>query len=186
MKGLTVVLLSILPFYNNYAQDVFTNKTHATLQQVISDYPNHFKHIRGELLNTDPQTSDYASSVVIPGSLNTVITKYSSSDEKEVVSWRCLMAESDDFEVIAKRYKELYNQIKNSIIKVDGEKPFILNGSYETPLEEKQFTTSSLQLLPAVGDLSKVKVEITLEFLVTEWKLSLLVYDQEEEKVVME
>jgi hypothetical protein len=185
MKGLTVVLLIMLPC-SHYAQDVFTNKTHSTLQQVISDYPNHFKHIRGELLNSDPQTSDYASSVEIPGSLATVITRYSSSVDKEVVSWRCLLAQSDDFEVIAKKYKELYNQIKNSIIKVDGEKPFILNGSYEMPVEEKQFTTSSLQLLPAVGDLSKVKVELTLEFLVTEWKLSLLVYDQEEEKIVME
>jgi hypothetical protein len=185
MKGLPVVLFLVLPF-NNYAQDVFTNKTHSTLQQVISDYPNHFRHIRGEMLNSDPQTSDYASSVEIPGSLATVITKYSASADKEVVSWRCIVAQSDDFEVISKKYKELYNQIKNSIIKVDGEKPFILNGSYETPVEEKQFTTSSLQLLPAIGDLSKVKVEITLEFLVTEWKLSLLVYDQEEEKIVME
>jgi hypothetical protein len=185
MKGLTVVLMITLSLHN-YAQDVFTNKTHTTLQRVISDYPNHFRHIRGELINSDPQTSDYASSVEIPGSLATVITKYSSSADREVVSWRCVMAQTDDFEAISKKYKELYNQIKNSIIKVDGEKPFILNGSYEMPLEEKQFTASALRLLPAVGDLSKVKVEITLEFLVTEWKLSVLVYDQEEEKLVME
>jgi hypothetical protein len=69
---------------------------------------------------------------------------------------------------------------------MDDDRSFILNGSYELPTEEKQFNASSLQLLPPTGDLSKLKVEITLEFLITEWKLTLLVYDQQEEKIVME
>ena len=185
MKALTLIVLVTLPFYS-IGQGVFTNQTHTTLQKVISDYPYQFKHIKGETINEDPQSTDFASSVAIPGALNTVITKYSSSDDRQVLSWKCVLAETDDFEVVSKKYRELYDQIKNSIIRMDDDRSFILNGSYELPTEEKQFNASSLQLLPPTGDLSKLKVEITLEFLITEWKLTLLVYDQQEEKIVME
>lgn len=184
MKGLTVFFMIIIPLWG-YSQGVFTNNTHSALQKVISDFPNHFRNIRGNLVSEEPQSSDYASTVQIPGTLNTVITRY-SADEKEVFSWKCIVAADEEFDIASKRYKDLYNQIRNSIIKVDGEKPFILNGTYESPTEEKRFTTSAFYLLPSSGDLKKCKVEISLEYYVTEWKLSLLVYDQEEESIVME
>ena len=127
MKALTLIVLITLPFYI-IGQGVFTNQTHTTLQKVISDYPYQFKHIRGEAINEDPQSTDFASSVAIPGALNTVITKYSSSDDKPVLSWRCVLAETDDFEAVSKKYRELYDQIKNSIIRMDDDRSFILNG----------------------------------------------------------
>jgi hypothetical protein len=185
MKGLTVFLLLTVPF-TVIAQGVFTNQTQTTLQKVINDYPNQFKNIKGNLINEDPQSTDYTSSVQVPGSVNTIITRYSAGDNKEIYSWKCLLMESEEFEAVSKKYNDLFNQIKNSIIKIDGEKPFILNGAYETPTEERRFTTSAFYLLPATGDLKKLKVELTMEFYVTEWKVALLVYDQEEEEVVMD
>lgn len=172
--------------YALIAQSAFTNQTHTTLQKVINDYPNHFKNIRGRIIDEGPQVTDYASTVQIPGSVQTVITRYSSEDDREIYSWKCLMLESDDFEIATKKYKELFNQIRNSIIKLDGNKPFILNGTYEDPTEEKRFTSSPFTLVPASGDLKKLRVELTLEFLVTEWKLSVLVYDQLEGELAME
>jgi hypothetical protein len=186
MKALTLILSLTIPLLS-YSQGVFTNQTHVALQKVISDYPNKFKNIKGNVLTQDPQTTDYSSTVQVPGALNTVITQYSSSREKEIYSWKCLLLESEDFELASKKYKDLFDQLKNSIIKIDGQKPFILNGSYEVPTEEKKFTTTAFYLLPAApGELKKLKVELSLEFYVTEWKLALLVYDQEEEELVME
>lgn len=186
MKGLTLLLLFTVPICV-HSQGVFTNQTHTTLQKVISDYPNKFRNIKGRLIVQNPQTTDYASTVQIPGSINTVITKYSSSEEEEIYSWKCVMLESEEFEVVSKKYNELFNQIKNSIIKLDGNKPFILNGSYTDPTEEKRFVASSFTLVPPSGNLKKLKVELTMEFLITEWKVSILVYDhQDEEELAMD
>ncbi len=185
MKGPIVALLLLIPVYLS-AQGVFTNQTNAALQKVISDYPNKFSNIRGELINEDPQSTDYQSKVQIPEAGNAVVTKYSSTEDREIYSWKCVVTESEEFELIAKKYKELYNQIRNSIVKVEGEKPLILNGNYEAPTEEKRFISSSFNLVPAVGKLGKVKVELALEFLITEWKISLLVFDREEESMVMQ
>ena len=33
------------------AQGVFSNKTQVVLEKVIQDYPNHFYHIKGELID---------------------------------------------------------------------------------------------------------------------------------------
>lgn len=185
MKGLTVFLLLVIPILS-YSQGAFTNKTHSTLQYVLNDFPNQFRNIKGVVLNEDPQTTDYGSKVAIPGSVNTVITQYSAED-KEIYSWRSVVLESEDFETASGKYKEIFKDLSNSIVKIEGEKPFILSGTYTPPTEEKRFNSSSFQLLPsAAGELGKVKVELTMEFLVTEWKISLLVYDQEEESLVMD
>lgn len=185
MKSLALILGCSLPLFS-FAQGVFTNQTHSTLQQVISDFPHHFKNIKGERMNADPQTTDYASSVRIPGAINTVITQYSSDANQEIYSWKTLLYESEEFDAVAAKYRELYAQIRNSIIKVEGEKPFILNGTYEVPTEEKRFATSVFYLLPASGDMQRLRVELGMQYYVTEWKVSLTVYDQEEERVVME
>ena len=185
MKNLTLLLLFLIPV-TLLAQGVFTNSTHSALQKVIGDYPNKFRNIKGTIINEDPQSTDYESTVQIPGASTAVITKYSSSADKHIYSWKCILAESEDFEQIAKKYKELYNQIRNSIVKVEGEKPFILNGLYEAPTEDKRFVATAFSLLPSVGTLGKLKVELALEYYVVEWKITLLVYDQQEETLVME
>jgi hypothetical protein len=182
-----VLLLLILSSAISYTQGVFTNQTHLALQKVIGDYPNNFRNIKGNKVSEDPQSTDYNSSVSIPGQLNSVITKYNSSDDKEIYSWKSVLLETDDFDEVSKKYNEVYKQIKNSIIKIDGEKPFILSGSYEAPSDSKKFTNTDFYLLPASsGDLKRLKVELSLQFFVTEWKLAILVYDQDVERVVME
>lgn len=185
MKALAPLLIFLLPL-GLWAQSAFTNQTHSTLQRVINDYPNQFKNIRGKLVDENPQTTDYTSTIQIPGALNTVITKYSSSEDKEIYSWKCVMIESEDFEVVSKKYREVYNQMKNSIIKLDGNKPFILNGTYAEPTDEKRFMSSSFGLLPASGNLKSLRVELTLEYLVTEWKVSVLVYDNDDASLAKE
>lgn len=171
-----------------FAQGVFSNQASATLQQVIGDYHNHFRNIQGDLVSKEAQSADYASKVVLPGALNAVVTRYNSTNEKNnAITWKCLVTQSDDFAAVARKYRELYEQLKNAIIKVDGEKPFILNGTYEAPTDDRKFTATDFYLLPSTGSLKKLKVQLTLEYYVTEWKMALMVYDsKEEESFVMQ
>ncbi|MEO8582694.1 MAG: hypothetical protein ABI415_02795 [Flavitalea sp.] len=179
MKSLTLVIFLIVPILTS-AQGVFTNQTNTALQKVIADYSVSFRNIKGPIVSQGAQTTDYSSKVQIPGSISSIITQYNSSS-KDVYSWKCVLMQSEDFDVISKKYKELHNQIGNSIIKIDGAKPFILNGNYEIPTDEKKFNTSTFYLLPSTGEMRNLKVELNLEFYVTEWKIELLVYDQEDQ-----
>ncbi|HLK26952.1 MAG TPA: hypothetical protein VKT28_00120 [Puia sp.] len=160
------------------AQGAFSNNTSAGLEKVIQDYPNRFKNIKGEIIIENPQTTEYKSKIQIPGSSSCIVTRYSSSNN-DVYSWGCVLTKTEDFNSARNKFKEIFGQIKNSIIKLHGEKPFILNGQYETPDEEKKFTTVIFELLPAVGEMKKIKVDLSLQYEIVGWKVSLTVYDHD-------
>lgn len=185
MKSLTLIWLLCSACFAQ-AQGIFTNETHTALQAVVDDFPHHFRNIRGELLRNDVQTADYASRVTIPGALNTVITRYTSNRDTHMYGWKAQLASSEEFTEAAGRYRAIYRELKNSIIKLDGEKPFILNGTYEVPTEAKRFMVSKFYLLPPSELLTGLQIELSLEYVLTEWKVSLQVYEQEESAMAME
>jgi len=174
--SLTIVLLAI--FAISFAQGVFSNKTITALEKVIQDYPNRFKNIKGAILVESPQTTEYSSTIQIPGSNSCVVTRYNSS-KMEADSWSCVVFENEDFVQVKNKFKELFGQIKNSIVKIGGGKPFILTGQYADPDEAKKFTTVLFELLPSAGDMKNLKVDLSLQYVITGWKISLSVYDRE-------
>jgi hypothetical protein len=177
MKVVSTILLLVLVSLGGYTQGVFSNNTNSALQMVIQDYPNNFSNIKGELLATNVQTTDFESKVRIPG-IACVLTQYSAA-KKPVYSWRADLLEEESFDDAKKRFKELYNQIRNTIIKIEGEKPFILNGSYQAPTEDRKFNTVMFQLLPAGRDMEKLQVELSMTYMITHWKITLTVYERE-------
>ena len=146
-------------------------------KKVIEDYPNKFSNIKGDLLGENIQTIDFYSKVQIPG-ISCVLTQYSST-KKDIYSWRAELLEEEEFEEAKKRYKEIYSQIRNTIVKIDGEKPFILNGAYLAPTEDRKFNVVSFQLLPSGSDMDKLRIELSMNYMVTAWKVTLTVYDRE-------
>jgi hypothetical protein len=178
MKSIiTIVVISTLS-YASAAQGVFTNDVNSALQRVIQDYPNHFVNLKGAQVKGNRRAVQFHSTVEVPGSLNCVLTECSSS-KKDIYSWNCVMLASGNYGKAKDKFNELYNQIRNTIVKMEGEKPFILNGKYESPSDDKNFTSIIFQLLPATGDLQKLKVELTLQHSLYEWKVALAVYDEE-------
>jgi hypothetical protein len=177
MKVVSTILLLLTIALTGHSQSVFNNTTNIALQRVIEDYPNNFSNIKGDLLGENIQTVDFNSRVQIPG-IPCILTQYSSS-KKAVYSWRAELLEEEEFDEAKKRYKELYNQIRNTIIKIEGEKPFILNGSYQAPVEERKFNTVLFQLLPSGRDMEKLHVELSMNYMVTTWKITLTVYERE-------
>ena len=178
MKSIATSFAFLAISATSLAQGTFSNNTSAGLEKVIQDYPNRFKNIKGELLVQNPQTTEYKSTVQIPGASSCIVTRYSTS-KNDIYSWGCTIMKTEDFNLARNKFKEIYGQIRNSIIKIQGEKPFILNGQYDAPSEEKKFTTVIFELLPAVGEMKKVKVDLSLQYEITEWKVLLSVYDRD-------
>ena len=176
MKNVSLLIL-LLVCLNVSAQGVFTNQTNSAIEKVIQDYPNQFRNITGVLLMEKQQTADYQSNIQIPGALSCQVIKYNAS--KKELCWRAELLQTEKFEDARLLYKDIYNQIRNSIVKIEGEKPYILNGQYEIPDERKRFHSVVFNMLPSVGEMQKLKVQLSLVQVASVWKVVVVVHDQD-------
>jgi hypothetical protein len=177
MRSAILTLTPVLLSATLSAQGVFSNKTQVILEKVIQDYPNHFYNIKGELISQALQTSRYRSTVQLPGAESTVITVSQGSRGSD---WSCVVLETKNFTEARDRFAVIYGQLSNSIITASGQKTFILSGQYETPTEDKKSTCIIFSLLPVVGDMKKIKVELMLRQEQNGWKIQLSVDDKDE------
>lgn len=149
------------------------------LQKIVSEYPHHFESIKGEIINQNPQTIEYASLLKLNEAQECMIVKYSSG-QKPVYSWQALMFSSEDFEAASKKYKWLFNQVRGMNIYYVHDQ-YTLKGSFEEATDSKKFTSSILEPASPPEPLERLKVEVTLLFEFPEWKVNLLVYEKERE-----
>ena len=182
MKTVILAIIVVACSVDLSAQGVFSNATNTALEKVLQDYPNQFKNIKGNVLNQNAQATDFESSVKIPGSISCVISQSNSS--AQAMSWKAEFFTSSNFSEASTKYTDLYNQIKNTIIKIRGSKPYILSGQYAAPEKSRSYQAVILNMLPAAGELQKIKVEISLEQVGSSWKLQLLIYDDSEQQLV--
>ncbi len=89
------------------------------------------------------------------------------------------MLETQNFEEARQKYADIYGQLSNSIITTAGQKTFILSGQYEAPAEDKKSTSIIFSLLPGVGDMKRLKVELSLQEEDNGWTILLLVQDKD-------
>ena len=75
------------------------------------------------------------------------------------------MMTTDDFETARKKFKTLYSQLNNLTAHFDGNEVFHFKGSYESPSEEKKFTSSVFSAEPKKESVRNLKMELTMEFL---------------------
>jgi hypothetical protein len=177
MRSAILTLTPVLLSATLSAQGVFSNKTQVVLEKVIQDYPNHFYNIKGELISQALQTSRYRSTLQLPGAESTVITVSSGSRGSD---WSCVVLDTKSFTEARDRFAAIYGQLSNSIITAGGQKTFILSGQYETPAEDKKSTSIVFSLLPGVGEMKKIKVELMLRQENSGWKILLSVDDKDE------
>ncbi|HEX9514391.1 MAG TPA: hypothetical protein VF939_28050 [Puia sp.] len=178
MRNTILTLAPVLLSASLSAQGVFSNKTQSILEKVIQDYPNHFYHIKGEMIAQARQTTEYRSTLQLPGSSSCIITLYRATRD-EGYGWTCTVLEAGNFEQVKEKFREIYGQLTNSIVTTGGQKTFILSGQYEEPVQEKKRTQVVFSLLPGVGEMKKLKVELSLCQDGKGWKIVLSVNDQE-------
>lgn len=152
------------------AQGVFSNNTQVVLEKVIRDYPNHFCHLRGELICQAVQSAEYRSNLQLPGSSSSTVTE---------TGWSCTVLQTTDFNVAQARFSEIYGQLSNSIISTVEQKTYILNGQYEAPARDRKYTQVLFSLLPGVGQMKRLKVELTLDEQDRNWILTVNVSDRD-------
>jgi hypothetical protein len=178
MRNTILTLAPVLLSATLSAQGVFSNKTQSILEKVIQDYPSHFYHIKGEMIAQARQTTDYKSTLELPGASSCVVTLYRATRD-EGYGWTCTILDAGNFEQGKEKFREIYGQLTNSIITTEGQKTFILSGQYEEPDPSKKRTQVVFSLLPGVGEMKKLKVELCLCQRGKGWKIALSVNDQE-------
>jgi len=158
--------------------DVFSNKTNVALEKVIRDYPNRFHNIRGDMISQHAQVAEYKTTVSVPGASYCSIWKYNVANN-ELYNWNCIAFNTPNFMQARAKFKEIYDQIENTIIKIEGQKPFILNAQYRTPTELHNMNSITFELLPLTDEMKNLKVDLSLEKESNIWKVKLSVYEGE-------
>ena len=174
VKSLVVLTIFSLSLTISNAQLTIRQKASiaSDVKKVIDDYPNHFTNILGELIVENPQSTDYQCNFSVNGAEECIITRYSS--KKPVFSWQALMLTTDNFEKARARFRSLYAELNNL-----SSGTMHLKGSYESPAEEKKFTSVLFSFDNAGGSIDKLKIELTIESEGMDWKVKVLVYDRD-------
>lgn len=184
MKNICLPILLVLIGFSVEAQGVFSNKTNTALQKVIEDYPNRFRNIIGEKINGDRGVTDYHSRIEVPGAMTSTVSHFTLGTA-EGYRWKAELFESKSFDQSSQRFKEVFENIRNTIVKIEGKSPVILNGKYQYPSEDKKNTSIVFQLLPANGELQQLRVELSMYHVNDGWKIALTVVEKQVESETM-
>jgi hypothetical protein len=158
---------------------VTNNDLRTNLSKVVSDFPDGFPTLKGEVVDDNPQTVEYRSLLDFKSAESNSIIRYKSL--RPVYSWQASILSTEDFDEAAKKYKWLCGQLKVMTIKMEGGISFTLSGKYEEPAETKKFFSSIYKLTPNASSMPKLKIEASMQFEFPEWKVNLLVYEKEKE-----
>lgn len=149
------------------------------VQKVVADFPYQFQNIRGEVIDKNPQSVEYASTLKAGDIKQSSIIQYSSGSGS-VFSWQALMLETEDYETAAKKYRSFFQQLKGANVYYIKDQ-YTLKGDYNEANESLGFATSTLTLSDPPAPLQKLRIDINLQFEFPEWKVSLAVYEKERE-----
>lgn len=174
MKKTTLLLFMLLSLSAG-AQGVFRNQTTDALQQVIGDFPNQFRNIKGDRIDERQSGIIFQSKVALPGASSYVSNR--AAGKPGGYSWLSELYTGSDFETCRQQFRQAFDHIKNSIVKVEGATPFIVNGQYEHPSETDKTTNIPFNLLPATGDWQRMRIELSLQPSGDKWKIVLRVYE---------
>jgi hypothetical protein len=147
------------------------------VKMLVVDYPNRFANVIGDEIAKNPQATDYNCSLKISGAEKSVITHYSSASNNSC-GWEGEMLVTENFEEAKQKYKALYNQLNNLSIAEAG---FNFKGKYDEPAEEKKFAGTVLSPDKTINGFTKLRLEISLQYELLEWKVKVLLYDRERE-----
>ena len=104
---------------------------------MLSDYPNGFKNIIGDETIQNPQSIEFECLVTVKDAIKCRLIKY-SSNIKDIYSWEADMIKTEDFEVAAKKFRELYNSLQHLSVNINGSSA-VFKGDYIKPSEAIKF-----------------------------------------------
>ena len=176
-----LIVAALFLFVNAQAQFKLpvNNALRTDVQKVGDSFHTQFSDLKGEVIQKNPQTVEYASLVKPDKAERAVITQY-SSNSKDVYTWHATLLVTEDYAEAEKKYKWLYNQLKGMNVKYVVDQ-YTLRGDYNAPSESMKFTISQLSLFNPPMALKNLRVEAAMQFEFPEWKVSLTVFEKERE-----
>ena len=178
VKSLAIFTIILFPVIKSHGQLKIPSQAVsiiADVRKVVNDYPNSYANITGELIIQNPQSADYHCNFKMKDAEGCFVTKYNDI-KKSIYSWQALMLTTENFELAVKKFKSLYGQLNNSsIVRAK------LHGQYESPVEEKNFTSVLFSFDTDDELMKKLKLELIIENELLQWKVKILIYDRERE-----
>lgn len=156
-----------------------SNEISSVLSKVIHDYPNHFNNIKGDILEDDPQITNYTCLLNIKDMEPGIITQYGREVEHQY-SWSNVLLETESYEEAKRKFRLYYSDIKrtsaiirNTLVK--------LNGNYAEPGEDKKFCSVIFKVEPDEEETKNLVVDLNMQYEMSEWKITVSLYKQEDD-----
>jgi hypothetical protein len=164
-----------------HAQFILVKKDgplHDAVEKVLAALPAQLKTVTGAMIADNPQSREYESKVLLPGSISSSVVQYASVDNKKTIAaWHATVMESDEFATASKKFKWLYNQLKSSSYNCGG-KSIKLTAKYESPKEEITFTSL---IFEQAGNKGTERLQLSMNYEVTNWVIRISVYNEDRE-----
>ena len=158
------------------------NEISPVLSKVIHDYPNYFNNIKGDILENDPQITNYTCLLNIKDMEPGIITQYGREAEHQY-SWSNVLLQTEDYNEAKRKFRLFYADIKktsalirNTLVK--------LNADYIEPDENKNFCNILFKVQPNVDDIKNLIVDLNMQYEMSEWKITVSLYNKEDEKEI--
>ena len=144
-----------------------------TLTAVIRDFPEHFSHIKGDLLEQVGQELVYASSAFVPGTNGATITQFGAPEEHEL-SWKNILSEEADFKKATASFQKYYSELSKLHVNVTGTNVHF-KAAYSTPEEIRKFTTIQFTTEESAM-FEDVVLDLSLQYMAGLWQISVSMY----------
>lgn len=154
------------------------------LDKIMADYCNRFRNLKGESVIDNPESSEFESTVKLPGSEECTVVQMRNT-KNETAAFQALMLSTGDYEAASKKYKQLYNQLHNTSVRLDnGGKQYSIKGELDKPSDEKKIISTIFNLVPETVLNQKLHIELSMAYELMEWKVRITIYDKEEDEKV--
>lgn len=149
----------------------------SSVEHILKDYPNAFRNVMGAETVSNPEFTEFECTTPPTGAISAHFSKFNTPNGN-VVSFEALMFRSEDFKAASAKYKAICNELKRGIINMGKHRPYIMDGTYNQPSEEKGFSETLYALMPSDDVVEKLKIVVTMEFVFPEWDVCIKMYDK--------
>lgn len=187
MKKTLICCLFLAALYPSVAQSVFRPGTQLNppgfdeaIQSVYLDFATNFRNIQGELITDEAEYEKYASIVVLPGAMETVITRFHSVQDT-TASWQSTMLITEEYEDAARLYQKMCQQMKRAKVTLVDGSVIQFRPDYQAPSPDRKFSSSFYSLPASDPKFRYVRVEVELIALLAEYRVLVNVHQKFED-----
>ena len=154
------------------------------LNEVIKDFPNQFKTIKGKPLTESDHNMEYVSGVVIKDAIETKIIAYSNQKYLSWV-WESKLFETENLDQLKRQYKMYYNDITGkSLFNKTSATHLVAVSLYSSPSHELRFWSNSFTINDASNEYKNLVVDLVAEYINFQWTVYLRAYDKEKDEEI--